>query len=500
MLAAPSFTGGSVINTDVYTGGVADGGEYYLNTNNFFRQIRNLIIDMSHCKTANMWGVHYQVAQATSIENVIIVMDGPSGSTQIGIYAENGSGGFMSQIIFLNGYVGIQAGNQQFTTRGLNFLGTQIAIWMPWDWGWTWKSIQTVGCNWGLYFNGATVGGSIYVLDSSFTNTPYAIVVNGASGSTTQQQPLITLDNVVLNNVVVAVYDLNSNIILNGPGTGTSTISSWTVGTVYDKANPNGAFFAGKPIDTPHPTTASLAGGPFGGYFEKQKPSYSATNNAYWLIAGALAKGDGVTDDTAALSLFFALGAAYNHGVFVPTGSYIIASPPLVIPINAVIVGACWSQFVASGSAYANQNAPQAMIKVGNAGDVGNIEIQDVLFTVKGPTAGAVLVEWNAKAASQGSVAMWDSHFRVGGALGSNLQAANCPTTSTSTSCIAASLLLHVTKSGNGYFENVWAWTADHDMDAGLAQTQINIFTSSSRKSFVKRKLFCCKCFHSEIE
>lgn len=55
-------------------------------------------------------------------------------------------------------------------------------------------------------------------------------------------------------------------------------------------------------------------------------------------------------------------------------------------------------------------NNPQVMIKVGNAGDLGNIEIQDVLFTVKGATQGAVLVEWNAKAASQGSVAIWGKH------------------------------------------------------------------------------------------
>jgi hypothetical protein len=51
------------------------------------------------------------------------------------------------------------------------------------------------------------------------------------------------------------------------------------------------------------------------------------------------------------------------------------------------------------------------MIKVGNAGDVGNIEIQDVLFTVKGATQGAVLLEWNTKAATQGSVAMWGMHI-----------------------------------------------------------------------------------------
>ena len=50
---------------------------------------------------------------------------------------------------------------------------------------------------------------------------------------------------------------------------------------------------------------------------------------------------------------------------------------------------------------------PATMIKVGNKGDVGNIEIQDVLFTTQGATQGAVLVEWNAFAGEQGSVGMW---------------------------------------------------------------------------------------------
>ncbi|KAE9376033.1 glycoside hydrolase family 55 protein [Stipitochalara longipes BDJ] len=472
ILAAPSFSGLGVISSDVYTGG---NNEYYLDTNNFFRQIRYLFIDMSHCTTSGVKGIHWQVAQATSIENVVIYMDTPSGSSQIGIYAENGSGGFMSDIIFVNGYIGMQVGNQQFTTKGLNFLSTEIAIWMLWDWGWTWKSIETVGCNYGIYVASAgVVGGTIYVLDSSFTNTAAAVVLDAPTGSTQQEQFVVSLDNVVLSSVTYAVFDITTSVVLNG---GSTTIASWVIGKVYDDANPNGAWFGGKPLDSPHPSTADLRGGPQGGFFEKQKPSYSSSTHDYWLIAQALAKGDGVTDDTASLSLMFALGAAYNHGVFVPTGSYVIASPPLLIPINSVIVGANWAQFVASGSAYSDMNNPQVMIKVGNAGDVGNIEIQDVLFTVKGATQGAVLVEWNAKAATQGSVGIWDSHFRIGGALGSNLQAANCPTSSTSTACIAASLSLHVTSGANGYFENVWDWTADHDMDSGVAQTQINIFS-----------------------
>ena len=60
----------------------------------------------------------------------------------------------------------------------------------------------------------------------------------------------------------------------------------------------------------------------------------------------------------------------------------------------------------------------------------------------------------------------WDSHFRVGGATGTDLQLADCPTgAGVNDNCIAASMLLHVTQTASGYFENVWAWVADHDLD-----------------------------------
>lgn len=50
----------------------------------------------------------------------------------------------------------------------------------------------------------------------------------------------------------------------------------------------------------------------------------------------------------------------------------------------------------------------------------------------------------------------------MGGAAGSDLSQADCPKGSTvNPKCIAASLLLHVTALGSGYFENVWAWVAD---------------------------------------
>lgn len=74
---------------------------------------------------------------------------------------------------------------------------------------------------------------------------------------------------------------------------------------------------------------------------------------------------------------------------------------------------------------------------------------------------------------------MWDSHFRVGGAAGSQLQYGNCPReeAAVNTDCIAATILFHVTSSGNGYFENVWVWVADHDLDIP-SQDQVSIYAA----------------------
>jgi hypothetical protein len=46
---------------------------------------------------------------------------------------------------------------------------------------------------------------------------------------------------------------------------------------------------------------------------------------------------------------------------------------------------------------------PKVMVQVGAPGDSGIIQISDMLFTVKGPTAGAILVEWNVHESTQGS-------------------------------------------------------------------------------------------------
>jgi len=77
---------------------------------------------------------------------------------------------------------------------------------------------------------------------------------------------------------------------------------------------------------------------------------------------------------------------------------------------------------------------------------------------------------------------MWDCYVRVGGAVGTNLESKNCPASKTgiSPNCKAVSALMHVTKDASGYFENVWLWVADYDIDDPNLTDDNNFITQCS--------------------
>jgi hypothetical protein len=81
IVAASSFVGLGVLSTDVYVenGGIGPDGkalEWYINTARFYGQIRNIKIDITAADPgAYVAALHYQVAQATTLENVEIIAD-----------------------------------------------------------------------------------------------------------------------------------------------------------------------------------------------------------------------------------------------------------------------------------------------------------------------------------------------------------------------------------------------------------------------------------------
>jgi hypothetical protein len=148
-------------------------------------------------------------------------------------------------------------------------------------------------------------------------------------------------------------------------------------------------------------------------FFTRRRPTYYDIGRSQVLDVKALgAKGDGVTDDTAALNSVFHLASNLSSIVYIPHGVYIITDT-LKVPVGTRVIGQAWPQIMAAGAKFENEAKPHVAVQVGQEGDVGIIEIQDLMFTVRGKTAGAVIVEWNVHESVQGSAGMWGMYILI---------------------------------------------------------------------------------------
>ncbi|KAI9726453.1 MAG: hypothetical protein M1828_001275 [Chrysothrix sp. TS-e1954] len=470
--AAASFQGIAVIDSDPY----ADGGvNWYVDTDNFYRQIRNFVVDLTAMPPSSGAGIHWQVAQATSLQNMVfnMVKGGGAANKQQGIFMDNGSGGFFSDLIFNGGNYGAFLGNQQFTTRNLTFNGCQTAIFVNYDWVWAFKSLSINNCQVGLNIsNGGfnqTVG-SVLIQDSKFSNTPAAIITSFAKNSLPASGGTMIIDNVDFTGSKNAVQDASGSTILAGG----KVVQSWGQGRQYVGSSPTRIQ---GPITAPSKPAGLLDGS--GKVYERSRPQYeNVPASSFVSVKAAGAKGDGTTDDTAAIQKA-ANSIQSDQILYFDHGAYLV-SDTVKVPANILITGEIWPLIVAKGAAFSDQKKPTAVFQVGQAGDSGAVEITDLIFEVIGPNPGAVLVEWNSGASSQGSNGMWDAHWRIGGSAGTDLQSNTCAknpnvTAAANPKCEGAFMLMHITKTASVYMENTWGWVSDHELDLA-DHGQINIF------------------------
>ncbi|CCL99324.1 uncharacterized protein FIBRA_01342 [Fibroporia radiculosa] len=469
--ASSSFSGMAVIDADPYIPN-GYGAEWYNSTNNFYRSVRNFVIDVTEMSaTSSATGLHWQVSQGTSLYNLVVEMSTASNTAHQGIFMENGSGGFMGDLVFNGGKYGIWVGNQQFTVRNVTFNNANTAVYMDWNWGWTFQDITINNCQIG--FDVRTGGlseseqsaGAVAIIDATVSNTPVFVQTTEASTSLAGS---LVLNNCQLTDVPTAVGVANGDVVLAG---GTTTIASWGQGNVYSGTN-NGHTFVQGNIAAPTKPGSLLSNGRIFGRTRPQYENYAVSQ--FVSVKSEGAKGDGHTDDTAALQSTLNKYSGCNI-IFFDAGTYLITST-LTIPAGTQMIGEAWTVIMGSGSAFADQSNPTVMVEVGESGSSGILEISDILFVTQGPTPGAIVVEWNVNSPSQGGAGMWDTHFRLGGADGTNLQTAQCPHGSDSNSCFAAFLALHLTSGSNAYLEGTWVWLADHDLD-NASQDQLTIFS-----------------------
>lgn len=208
-----------------------------------------------------------------------------------------------------------------------------------------------------------------------------------------------------------------------------------------------------------------------GSVFERSKPQYiDVPASSFVSILSFGAVGDGLTDDTAAIQTAMDK-VTQDQILFFDHGAYLI-SKTINVPSNIRMTGEVWPLIMLTGSFFQDQSNPQPGFAIGKPGDVGNVEISDLIFETKGPAPGAIMMQWNVQEASQGSVGMWDTHFRVGGSAGTELQFEQCAAGASQDfdpNCAGSFMMMHVTQSASGYFENTWYWVADHDLDRPYA-------------------------------
>lgn len=146
-------------------------------------------------------------------------------------------------------------------------------------------------------------------------------------------------------------------------------------------------------------TGSNPLGLPKAPYFERAKPQYTEGGSFVHMLQ--FTAGDGVNDDT---SFFQSVLDNYcgTSIIYIDAGSYILKDT-INIPTYCRIVGENWAQLVATGSNFNDEKNPRPLLKVGEPESRGTVELQDLIFTSKGPTAGLIFVEWNIRADTPGS-------------------------------------------------------------------------------------------------
>ncbi|TIA19995.1 glycoside hydrolase family 55 protein [Aureobasidium pullulans] len=490
ILGLPNFYGIALLDSDPY---LPYGLSWYANQNNMWRQVRNFVLDIRQIPKGTAHCLHWQVAQGTSLQNIVFEMtEGGDNNKQMGIFMDNGSALYLEDLIFNGGGVGFFSGNQQFTCRNLTFNNCQTAIYQNWNWLFAYKDIVINNAKIGIDMTqGGDVitTGSISLQDATMNNVEIGVLTTFSGNSTPASAGTLLLDNVNFVNTPVAVQLSPSNAtILEG----NQKIASWAQGRVYtayessyEENNltcygPAAKFDRVQQLVEPPPKSPSLLT-PDGSFYTRSRPQYEGVPVENFIsIKTYGCAGDGVTDDTACVQSFLN-SIRTDQIAYIDYGAYVIRDT-INFPIPIKVQGELWPYFMVDGSApkFSDQNNPQVAFRVGQPGQVGDIELVEIMFQTLGAAPGAILMEWNLAQSSPGSAAMFDVHWRVGGTNGTKLQSYNCRKTpnvptSPKAECYGAFLLLHLTRSSSMYMANNWGWVSDHEMDLA-DHDQINLY------------------------
>ncbi|RAH81385.1 exo-beta-1,3-glucanase [Aspergillus japonicus CBS 114.51] len=423
-------------------------------TINFYIGMKNVVLDSTGVGySKNIALLDWTVSQATQLTNVGFNM--PTGSaTHVGLTTQYdyNSNLIMNDLWFKGGAVGMKLNGQQWVFKNLSFLGTTTGV-IAGGTDITFVGCRFEQCQTGIDAHGTS--GSLTVIDTSATSVGTFIT----SGTSATAGNSIILENISNYGNTVKIGD---TIVLSG-----GVSDTWVHGHMYTSGSNQMQSTNGQQVTTPR-ASALLSGNK---YFTKAPPTYQEYTANQVLniknVAGKPVYGDGETDDTRNINAILSSNKDCKL-IYFPAGTYIVTDT-IFVPSGSRIIGDSFASIISAvGDNFENEASPRAMIRVGYPGDTGVAQISDMVFTVADILPGCQLLEVNIAGTNPGDVGFWNTHFRIGGAVGSLVES-QC--TSNAESCKAAYGLIHLTSTSSVYIENMWGWTADHDLDGENAQT-----------------------------
>ncbi|KAI6087368.1 glycoside hydrolase family 55 protein [Hypoxylon rubiginosum] len=408
--------------------------------------LKNLVLDTTNISggtafTALWWGV----AQAAQLQNIKITMASSSnGVGHTGIRLGRGSTLGLADVRVERGQNGIwHDGHQQALYKSIYFYQNTVGMLINGG-----NTISIIGAMFDTVGTGVRHdGGSpwIALIDATSINSGVTFVTTG--------YPSFLIENLSkdTNSDIAQVPGstaLGARSHVDNFSYGNTVGGSPVYGPVSSSLNrpselaPNGKY----PV-IPAP---NYANNPVSDFINIKDPSQNG---------GHTVLGDHSIDESGVLNQVLQYAATNNKIAYFPFGKYRV-DDTLHIPKGSRIVGEAWATITGNGANFKDLANPRPVVSVGNAGETGIAQIQDMRFTVSDVLPGAIILQFNIAGSSPGDVALWNSLVTVGGTLGASALANACG--SASNECQAAFLGIHLTRTSSVYIENVWNWVADH--------------------------------------
>ncbi|CAG7926346.1 unnamed protein product [Penicillium olsonii] len=423
--------------------------------------LKNIILDTTALDPSRKIGaLQWGVAQGSGLTNLEIRM--PTSSVgHVGIDIKAGSTIAVTDVKITGGSIGIKNSNQQVNFKNISFNSCGTGFSAVGGWTVLLQHATFNGCGTGVDMTSNGLG-SMVLLDSTAVNTGPVVRFHDSSQDTGNQNSQFLIQNLKHDTPNAIAVNSDGKVVLAA----TPHVDTWVWGTVVPEKYETGASW-----ETKRPASLLVDDK----YFIKAQPTYQDYTKEdivnVKLVSAHKVNGDGQTDDTESLNAILAENADSCKVTYIPYGVYRV-SDTLFVPVGTRIVGEAWSVISGYGEKFKNSDQPRPVVQLGNPGDVGLIEIQDMRFSVGEILPGAKIIEVNAAGSQPGDVGMWNTMALVGGT-------ADTSVTTTCTSqdpknCMAAFMVMHLTESSSAYIENFWGWTADHNLDSESLLTIIS--------------------------